>query len=157
MMGAQPASLTATFVLEEGLPLAELQRIAQSMANAAYQAGVAIVAGDTKVVERGKGDGVYISTSGLGWRPCGLRLSGSQAQPGDAILLSGPVGDHGLAVLSQRQGLQFDSPIVSDCAPLHSLAAALIESGAAIRVLRDPTRGGVATSLNEIASASGWV
>ncbi|HEX5310725.1 hydrogenase expression/formation protein HypE [Aquabacterium sp.] len=155
MMGARPACLTVTFVLEEGLPLADLQRVAQSMAEAACQASVAIVAGDTKVVERGKGDGLYISTSGLGWRPQGLRLSGSQARPGDAILLSGPVGDHGLAVLSQRQGLQFDSPIVSDCAPLNSLTQAMLATGAQLRVLRDPTRGGVATSLNEIAAASG--
>ncbi len=155
MMGATPLYLTVTFILEEGLPLADLQRVAQAMADAALRAQVAIVAGDTKVVERGKGDGVYISTSGLGWVPASVSLSGRQARPGDAILLSGSIGEHGLAVLSQRQGLQFDSPIVSDCAPLNDLVATMLATGAAIRVLRDPTRGGVATTLNEIAHASG--
>lgn len=155
MMGATPLHLTVTFILEEGLPLAELQRVAQSMARAAQQAQVAIVAGDTKVVERGKGDGLYISTAGLGWVPTGLNLSGRHARPGDAILLSGSIAEHGLAVLSQRQGLQFESPIVSDSAALNGLVADMLASGACIRVLRDPTRGGVATSLNEIAAASG--
>lgn len=155
MMGATPTCLTVTFILEEGLPLADLTRVAQSMAEAACSAGVAIVAGDTKVVERGKGDGMYLSTSGIGWQRPGLVLSGKQARPGDVILLSGPIGEHGLAVLSQRQGLQFESPIVSDCAPLHELTQTLLNTNAAIRVLRDPTRGGLATSLNEIAAASG--
>ncbi|MGE5452340.1 MAG: hydrogenase expression/formation protein HypE [Acidobacteriota bacterium] len=155
MMGATPLYLTVTFILEEGLALADLNRVALAMAAAARQAQVAIVAGDTKVVERGKGDGLYISTSGLGWAPAGLTLSGRQARAGDAVLLSGSIGEHGLAVLSQRQGLQFDSPIVSDCAPLHDLVATMLATGAAIRVLRDPTRGGVATTLNEIAHASG--
>ena len=155
MMGAQPLYLSASFILEEGLPLADLKRIVDSMAAAAREAGVAIVTGDTKVVERGKGDGAYISTAGLGWVATGVRLSGTNAQVGDAIVLSGPIGEHGLAVLSQREGLQFDSPIVSDTAPLNGLVQAMLRSGARLRVLRDPTRGGVATSLNEIASASG--
>ncbi|MGE0110212.1 hydrogenase expression/formation protein HypE [Aquabacterium sp.] len=155
MMGATPLHLTVSVILEEGLPLADLVRITRSMADAACEAGVAIVTGDTKVVERGKGDGAYISTAGLGWVAPGVRLSGTNAQVGDAIVLSGAIGEHGLAVLSQREGLQFDSPIVSDTAPLNGLVKAMLGSGARLRVLRDPTRGGVATSLNEIASASG--
>lgn len=155
MMGAQALHLTVSFILEEGLMLADLDRIVQSMAAAAREAGVAIVAGDTKVVERGKGDGVYISTTGLGLRAQGLQLSGTRAQVGDAILLSGSVGEHGMAILSQRQGLQFDSPIVSDSAALNGLVAHMLATSARMRVLRDPTRGGVATTLNEIATASG--
>ncbi|MDE2076736.1 MAG: hydrogenase expression/formation protein HypE [Burkholderiales bacterium] len=154
MMGAKPLYLTITCILEEGLPLSELIQVVHSMAEAACRAGVAVVAGDTKVVERGKGDGMYVSTSGVGWQRQGVSLSGGQARPGDAILLSGPIGEHGLAVLSQRQGLQFDSPIVSDCAPLHDLVERLLDTQAVVRVLRDPTRGGLATSLNEIAAAS---
>ncbi|MDX9842974.1 MAG: hydrogenase expression/formation protein HypE, partial [Aquabacterium sp.] len=145
----------ASFILEEGLPLTALVRIARSMADAACEAGVAIVTGDTKVVERGKGDGAYLSTTGLGWIAPGVRLSGASAHVGDAIVLSGSIGEHGLAVLSQREGLQFDSPIVSDTAPLNSLVHAMLGCGARLRVLRDPTRGGVATTLNEIAAASG--
>ena len=155
MMGATPLHLTVSFILEEGLLLADLVRIAHSMADAACEAGAAIVTGDTKVVERGKGDGVYISTAGLGWLAPGVCWSGTQAQVGDAIVLSGSVGEHGLAVLSQREGLQFESPIISDTRSLHTLVQAMQRSGARLRVVRDPTRGGVATSLNEIASASG--
>ncbi|KGM41264.1 hydrogenase [Aquabacterium sp. NJ1] len=155
MMGARPLYLSVSFILEEGLPLSELQRVVQSMARAAREAEVAIVAGDTKVVERGKADGLYISTTGLGQCRPGVQLSGRLAQAGDAVLLSGTVGDHGVAILSQREGLRFDAPIASDCAALHGLVAHMLDTGAALRVLRDPTRGGLATTLNEIAVASG--
>jgi len=155
VMGARPLWLAAAFILEEGFPLADLQRIVASMARAAQAAGVAVVTGDTKVVERGKGDGVFITTTGVGVMRPDLTLSGDLARPGDAILLSGTIGDHGMAILSQRQGLEFEAPIVSDSAALHGLIADLLDTGGAIRVLRDPTRGGLATTLNEIARQSG--
>lgn len=155
VMGAQPLYLAASFILEEGFPLADLQRIVVSMAQAAKVAGVPIVTGDTKVVERGKGDGVFITTTGIGVAREGVTLSGDLAQPGDKILLSGTIGDHGMAILSQREGMSFDTPIVSDTVALHGLIAAMLDSGARIRVLRDPTRGGLATTLNEIARQSG--
>ncbi|MBI3901765.1 MAG: hydrogenase expression/formation protein HypE [Nitrosomonadales bacterium] len=155
MMGAQPLYLAASFILEEGYPLADLKRIVDSMAQAARAAGVPIVTGDTKVVEQGKGDGVFITTTGVGVAYDGVTLSGDLAQPGDKILLSGAIGDHGMAILSQREGLAFDAPILSDTAALHGLVAAMIASGAKLRVLRDPTRGGLATTLNEIARQSG--
>lgn len=154
MMGSKPLHLSVSFILEEGLPLADLVRVVRSMAQAAVNAHVAIVTGDTKVVERGKADGLYISTAGIGICPPGLHLSGQLARPGDAILLSGSVGEHGMAVLSQREGLRFEAPIESDCASLHELAAHMLATPARLRVLRDPTRGGLATTLNEIASAS---
>lgn len=155
VMGAQPLYLAASFILEEGFPLVDLQRIVVSMAQAAKVAGVPIVTGDTKVVERGKGDGVFITTTGIGVAREGVTLSGDLAQPGDKILLSGTIGDHGMAILSQREGMSFDTPIVSDTVALHGLIAAMLDSGARIRVLRDPTRGGLATTLNEIARQSG--
>ncbi|MBI3222613.1 MAG: hydrogenase expression/formation protein HypE [Nitrosomonadales bacterium] len=155
MMGARPLYLSAAFILEEGFPLADLKRIVTSMAQAAREAGVSIVTGDTKVVERGKGDGVFITTTGVGVVRDGITLSGDQARPGDKVLLSGTLGDHGMAVLSQRENLGFDAPIVSDTAALHGLVAAMLDSGAQLRVLRDPTRGGLATTLNEIAQQSG--
>jgi hydrogenase expression/formation protein HypE len=155
MMGGQPLYLSASFILEEGFPLSELKRIVESMAHAAREAGVPIVTGDTKVVEQGKGDGVFITTTGVGVVPDGLTLSGDQAQPGDKILLSGTLGDHGMAIMSQREGLRFDAPIESDTAALHGLVAAMLASGVELRVLRDPTRGGLATTLNEIARQSG--
>lgn len=155
VMGAKPLWLSAAFILEEGFPLADLARIVQSMAEAAREAGVPIVTGDTKVVERGKGDGVFITTTGVGMVPPGRELSGRRAQVGDAILVSGTLGDHGMAIMAQRESLGFDSPIVSDTAALHGLIAAMFESGADIHVLRDPTRGGLATTLNEIARQSG--
>ncbi|MCX7179638.1 MAG: hydrogenase expression/formation protein HypE [Proteobacteria bacterium] len=155
VMGAKPLYLAASFILEEGFPLADLQRIVTSMAAAARAAGVPIVTGDTKVVERGKGDGVFITTTGFGWVPQGIELSGRLAQSGDAILLSGSIGDHGMAIMSQRENLAFDAPIESDTAALHQLIAAMLSSAAAIRCLRDPTRGGLATTLNEIARQSG--
>lgn len=155
MMGAKPQWLAASFILEEGFPLAELQRIVNAMAEAAKSAGVMIVTGDTKVVERDKGDGVYISTTGVGYVPNSVKLSGDQARAGDVILLSGTIGDHGMAILSQREGLQFESTIESDSAALHELVAAMLATEADIRLLRDPTRGGLATTLNEIARQSG--
>ncbi len=155
MMGAKPMWLAASFILEEGLPLADLKRIVDSMAQAAKAAGVAIVTGDTKVVERGKGDGIYISTTGVGYISTETNLSGDRARVGDVILLSGSIGDHGMAIMSQREGLQFESAIESDSAALHELVASMLASGADIHTLRDPTRGGLATTLNEIAKQSG--
>ncbi|MBA3034118.1 MAG: hydrogenase expression/formation protein HypE [Gammaproteobacteria bacterium] len=155
MMGARPLALTAGFVIEEGFALAELDRIVASMAAAARAAGVPVVAGDTKVVERGKGDGVFITTTGFGVVPAGVELSGARARPGDAILLSGSIGEHGMAVMSQRENLAFEAPIISDTAALHTLVAAMLATGADLRCLRDPTRGGLATTLNEIARQSG--
>jgi hydrogenase expression/formation protein HypE len=154
MMGANPLYLSASFILEEGFPLADLKRIVDSMAHAAKAAGVPIVTGDTKVVEQGKGDGVFITTTGVGVMRDGITLSGDLARPGDAILLSGTLGDHGMAVLSQRENLSFDAPIVSDTAALHGLVEAMLDCGAKLRVLRDPTRGGLAATLNEIARQS---
>lgn len=155
VMGARPLYLAASFILEEGFPLADLKRIVASMAQASKEAGVPVVTGDTKVVEQGKGDGVFITTTGVGVMHEGVTLSGDLARPGDKILLSGTIGDHGMAILSQREGLSFDAPIVSDTAALHGLITDLLESGATIRTLRDPTRGGLATTLNEIAKQSG--
>jgi hydrogenase expression/formation protein HypE len=155
MMGAKPLWLSAGFILEEGFKLADLARIVQSMAAAAKEAGVPVVTGDTKVVERGKGDGVFITTTGVGVVAPGQALSGRRAQAGDAILVSGTLGDHGMAIMAERESLGFESPIVSDTAALHGLIAAMRQSGADIHVLRDPTRGGLATTLNEIAKQSG--
>lgn len=156
MSGATPLYLTASFVLEEGLPLAELKRVIDSMAAASREAGVPIVTGDTKVVERGKGDGVFISTTGLGVIAPGVDIGGANARVGDVILLSGTVGDHGVAVLSQRESLEFETTIESDTAALHGLVADMLAAApGAVHVLRDPTRGGLATTLNEIASQSG--
>ncbi|MCF8208250.1 MAG: hydrogenase expression/formation protein HypE [Rhodoferax sp.] len=155
VMGATPLWLSASFILEEGLPLADLARIVESMARAARDTGVPVVTGDTKVVQRGKGDGVFITTTGVGVVAPGCELSGRQAQVGDAILVSGTLGDHGMAIMAVRESLGFVSPIVSDTAALHGLIAVMRASGAALHALRDPTRGGVATTLNEIARQSG--
>jgi hydrogenase expression/formation protein HypE len=155
VMGARPLWLAASFILEEGISLADLRRIVASMGEAARNAGVSIVTGDTKVVERGKGDGVFITTTGVGVVTDGIELSGNRAQPGDVILLSGTLGDHGMAVLGQRENLAFDAPILSDTAALHGLVADMLASGAEIHALRDPTRGGLAATLNEIAIQSG--
>ncbi len=155
VMGAQPLYLAASFILEEGFPLGDLARIVQSMAAAASAAGVPVVTGDTKVVERGKGDGVFITTTGVGVVPPGRELSGRRARPGDVILVSGTLGDHGMAIMAERESLGFESPIVSDTAALHGLIETLLATGADLRVLRDPTRGGLATTLNEIARQSG--
>jgi hydrogenase expression/formation protein HypE len=153
MSGARPLYLSAGFILEEGFPVASLGDIVARMAEAARQAGVQIVTGDTKVVERGHGDGVYINTSGVGVIPDGVNIGPGRARPGDAIIVSGTIGDHGMAIMSVREGLEFDTIIQSDCASLAGLVADLLPIGG-IHALRDPTRGGVATSLNEIAAAS---
>jgi hydrogenase expression/formation protein HypE len=155
VMGATPLYLSASFILEEGFPLADLKRIVESMAHAARAAGVAIVTGDTKVVERGKGDGVFISTTGVGVLPPGRDLSGANARPGDAVLVSGTIGDHGVAILSKRESLAFETEIRSDTAALNGLIAQMLEAVPTVRALRDPTRGGLATTLNEIARQSG--
>ncbi|MEK8052015.1 hydrogenase expression/formation protein HypE [Ideonella sp. DXS22W] len=157
MMGATPLYLAASFILEEGFALADLKRIVESMAAAARDAGVPIVTGDTKVVEQGKGDGVFIATTGVGALPMGRRIGGAQARPGDVVLVSGTIGDHGVAVLSQRESLEFETQIVSDTAALHGLVAALLAAvpEGAVHTLRDPTRGGLATTLNEIARQCG--
>ena len=156
MCGARPLYLSAGFIIEEGFPLADLQRIAASMAAAARAAGVAIVTGDTKVVERGKGDGVFICTTGVGALAPGVHIGGANARPGDVLLLSGTIGEHGVAVLSQRESLQFETRIASDTAALHTLVAAMLAAApGGVRVLRDPTRGGLATALNEVACQSG--
>ncbi|MFY9747949.1 MAG: hydrogenase expression/formation protein HypE [Acidobacteriaceae bacterium] len=156
MGGAKPLYLAAAFILEEGLPAKELARVVESMASAAQSAGVQLVTGDTKVVNRGKGDKIFITTTGIGVVDRGTQLSADRARPGDKILLSGYIGDHGITILSQREGLEFESSLESDCAALHGLVAAMLDAGAVegFRVMRDPTRGGVATVLNEIAVRS---
>jgi hydrogenase expression/formation protein HypE len=154
MVGAQPLCLTAAFVLEEGLPVAVLRQVVASMRSAAEEAGVGIVAGDTKVVERGGADGLFVTTTGLGLVPDGIDISSGNAKPGDVVLLSGSVGDHGIAVLSRREGLEFAAPVASDTAPLNHLVAAMLEAGPRIRCMRDPTRGGLATALKELAARS---
>jgi hydrogenase expression/formation protein HypE len=156
MSGARPLWLTAGFIIEEGLPLADLERIVASMAVTAAQAGVQIVAGDTKVVDRGSADKLFINTAGVGLVPPGASISGDQARPGDIILLNGTIGDHGMTIMTQREGLQFDSPLESDCAPLGALVARLLSAlpAGALHCLRDPTRGGLATTLNELAARS---
>ncbi|MFN8441205.1 MAG: hydrogenase expression/formation protein HypE [Caldilineaceae bacterium] len=154
MSGAQPLYLSAGFILEEGLPLSDLGRIVQTMGQAARTAGVSLVTGDTKVVDKGHGDGIFINTSGFGLIPEGVNIAPQHARPGDAILVSGELGLHGIAIMSVREGLEFGVEIESDCAPLNGLVATMLEVTKEIHVLRDPTRGGVASSLNEIAKAS---
>ncbi len=154
MAGARPLYLSAGFILEEGLALAELARIVASMAAAARKANVAIVTGDTKVVERGKGDGVFITTSGVGVVAPSLNIDAGRARPGDLILVSGTLGDHGVAILSQREHLRFDTALHSDSAALHDLVAHMLVAVSDIHCLRDPTRGGLAATLNELAQQS---
>lgn len=154
MSGAKPLYLSAAFILEEGFPLAELERIVVSMGKAARDAGVAVVCGDTKVVEKGKGDGCFITTAGVGVVPEGVSISGDRARPGDAILVSGSMGDHGIAILSKRENLEFDTAIESDSAALNGLVADMVRAVPDIHCLRDPTRGGLATTLNELARQS---
>ena len=156
MAGARPIFLSAGFIIEEGFAFSDLKRIADSMGEAARAAGVPIITGDTKVVERGKTDGVFITTTGIGVVPDGLDLSADKARAGDQVILSGTIGDHGVAVMSKRQNLTFETAIVSDSAALHGLVAAMVEVGGyALRVMRDPTRGGLAATLNELAHQSG--
>jgi hydrogenase expression/formation protein HypE len=155
MAGARPLHLAAGYIVEEGFPLGDLERIARSMGDAARDAGVAIVTGDTKVVERGSGDGVFITTTGIGLLAPGLELSSNRARPGDLVILSGSIGDHGVAVMSRRNNLGFETDILSDSAALHGLVAEMVRAAAAsLRVMRDPTRGGLAAALNEIAQSS---
>jgi hydrogenase expression/formation protein HypE len=153
MSGARPLYLSAAFILEEGFAIEELSRIVQSMAAAAKTAGVSIVTGDTKVVNRGSADRMFITTTGIGLVPPGLEISASRARPGDVVLLSGTIGDHGMAVYSRREGLEFEGSINSDTAPLNRLVDAMIAAGE-IHTMRDPTRGGLGTSLCEIAASS---
>ncbi len=155
MMGARPLYLTASFILEEGLEMDILRQVAESMQLRRIEAGVQIVAGDTKVVQKGKADGLYITTSGVGLIPTEVDISGSKARPGDVIILSGPIGDHGIAVLAARGELGFVTEVVSDTAPLNQLVEAMLAGNpGSVHVLRDPTRGGLATTLNEIARQS---
>jgi hydrogenase expression/formation protein HypE len=156
MAGARPLHLSASFIIEEGFPFRDLKRIADSMGRAAAAAEVPIVTGDTKVVERGKGDGVFISTTGIGAVPAGILLSGDQAVPGDVVLISGSVGDHGVAIMSSRANLEFETTILSDSAAVHGLVADMLSAaGPHLKLLRDPTRGGLAATLNELAQQSG--
>jgi hydrogenase expression/formation protein HypE len=155
MAGAQPRYLSAGFILEEGFPIADLRRIVESMAAAAAEAGVAIVTGDTKVVQRGKADGLFINTAGIGVVQAAWALGQTEARPGDKVLLSGPVGDHGIAIMLAREALDIETDVQSDTAPLHGLVADLLAAcGPGVHCLKDPTRGGVATALNEIALTS---
>jgi hydrogenase expression/formation protein HypE len=155
MCGAQPQYLSASFIIEEGLAMEDLWRVLQSMKNAAEAAGVALVTGDTKVIDRGKGDKIFINTSGIGIVPEGLNIDPAKAKPGDVVILSGPIASHGMAIMSVREGLEFETPIESDTAPLHGLVSKILAVSGNVRVLRDPTRGGVASALNEIAQKCG--
>jgi len=155
MVGARPLYLSLALIIEEGLPLADLERVVESIKETARVAGVSIVTGDTKVVNRGNADKLFINTAGIGAVSPGVDISGHNARPGDAVILSGPIGDHGIAVLSQREGMDFATGLKSDCAPLNSLVADMLAVSDRIHCLRDPTRGGLATTLNEIAEQSG--
>jgi len=154
MSGAIPRYLSLGLIIEEGLLVSDLKRIADSIRATAEAAGVQIITGDTKVVERGSADGIFINTSGIGVVPEGVNISGANARPGDKVILSGPIGDHGIAILSQREGLSFHTTLQSDCAPLGDLVARMLAASKDIRCLRDPTRGGLATTLNELADKS---
>ncbi len=155
MCGAHPLAITAGFILEEGLAMEDLWKVVRSMQEAASRAGVQIVTGDTKVVDRGKGDGIYINTTGIGLVGPDIAISADRAAPGDVVILSGPIAAHGIAIMSVREGLEFETQVQSDTAPLNGLVAELLACPGDIHVLRDPTRGGVASALNEIAAASG--
>jgi len=152
--GAEPLYLTAAFILEEGLPLDDLERIVESMGQACRESGVTLVTGDTKVVDRGKGDGIFINTTGVGVVPEGRSLSIRSARPGDKIVVSGTIGDHGIAIMSVREGIEFETVLESDSAALTSLVRLMLETSPRIRAMRDPTRGGVSSALNELATAS---
>ncbi|MGA2182968.1 MAG: hydrogenase expression/formation protein HypE [Bryobacteraceae bacterium] len=153
--GAEPLFLSAAFILEEGLPMETLRRVARSMGEAATAAGVRIATADTKVVEKGSGDGLFVNTTGIGLVRPGVALSAANARVGDRVILSGYIGDHGMAILAEREGLEFDSPIGSDSAALHTLTGVMLDASSGIRAMRDPTRGGLASTLNEIAAQSG--
>lgn len=155
MAGAAPLAISTAFILEEGLPFDELAGLVASMRAAADRCGVRLATGDTKVVDRGKADGIFITTAGIGLVPDGVAVHPGRVRPGDAVIVSGDVGRHGIAVMSVREGLQFESPVTSDCGPVHHLAAALLGAGLDVHCLRDPTRGGLASVLNEIAAAAG--
>ena len=155
MSGATPAYLSVAFILEEGTDITKVGAVAERLGQAAQRAGVRVVTGDTKVVESGHGDGVYVNTAGIGLVPDGVDIRPDRARPGDQVIISGDIGVHGVAVMSVREGLQFGTEILSDCAPLNGLVDAMLAVTKDIHVLRDPTRGGVATSLNEIAKAAG--
>jgi hydrogenase expression/formation protein HypE len=154
MGGAQPLYLSVAFILEEGLPLETLKQVVDSLHRAASEAGVQIITGDTKVVEQGKGDGLFINTTGIGLVPNGLVLGSERARPGDKIVLSGTLGDHGICILAQREGVEFETTVESDSAPLHGLVSSILQTEGAVRCMRDPTRGGLSSSLNEIAARS---
>jgi hydrogenase expression/formation protein HypE len=154
MGGATPLFLSAAFIIEEGFSIEELRRVVNSMHSAAAAAGVQVVTGDTKVVEKGKGDGLFINSTGIGVVPEGVELSADQARPGDKVLLSGSIGEHGIAILAQREGLEFETAIQSDSAALHTLVGEMLQVTRKIRCMRDPTRGGVSSTLNEIAQQS---
>jgi len=154
MGGAQPLFLSAAFIIEEGLPMDVLRRVVSSLKQAADDCGVQVVTGDTKVVEKGSGDGMFINTTGIGLVPEGVEMSANCARPGDKVLLSGPIGDHGIAILAQRKGLEFESTVKSDSAALHTLVEEMLKTTRAIRCMRDPTRGGLSSALNEIAAQS---
>jgi len=156
MAGARPLYLTTGFILEEGMPIADLRRILSSMKAAAEEIGVKIVAGDTKVVEKGKGDGIYINTAGFGLVDEGVELSPEKIRPGDKVIISGSIGNHGMAVMAERSGISFAPPLLSDVCPLNHLVGVMMQTTKDIRVLRDPTRGGIATTLKEFAQDSGW-
>jgi hydrogenase expression/formation protein HypE len=155
MSGARPLYLSLSFIIEEGLPINELKKVVASIHKAADEAEVKIITGDTKVVNQGTADKLFINTAGIGMVPEGLDISAANARPGDSIIVSGNIGDHGIAVLSQREGLKFQVPVPSDCAPLNKLVAEMLATSASIHCLRDPTRGGLATTLNDFAEQSG--
>lgn len=155
MCGARPLALTAALILEEGLPMEQLWQVVRSMQLASQAVGVSVITGDTKVVDRGKGDGVFINTTGIGLIPAGVQVAPTRARPGDVVLISGQVAVHGIAIMSVREGLEFETALESDSAPLHAIVASVLDAaGDAVHVLRDPTRGGVASALNEIAAAA---
>ena len=155
MSGAKPLYLSLSFIIEEGLPFSELRRVIDSIHHSAREAGIQIVTGDTKVVDQGSADKLFINTAGIGIVPQGVNISASNAKPGDKVIINGAIGDHGIAVLSQREGLQFQSPVQSDCTPLNGLVADMLRAASNIHCLRDPTRGGLAATLNEFAEQSG--
>lgn len=153
--GARPLYLSTAFIIEEGLPVSDLKKLAQSMAHTAQEAGVKLVTGDTKVVEKGSADGIFINTTGIGVIPAGIDYRPARIRTGDKVIVTGNLGDHGLAILAQREGLSFNTPAISDCAPLYRIGQTLEQYGGDVKCMRDPTRGGLATVLNELAIQAG--